>query len=66
MDFMGEQVSRGLFAPAIDYHNGVYYVTYTDIDNGGNFVVTAKNSAGPWSDPVLLPKARGNRPFPVL
>ena len=62
MDFMGEQVSRGLFAPAINYHKGVYYVTCTDIDNGGNFVVTAKNPAGPWSDPVMLPRARGIDP----
>jgi alpha-N-arabinofuranosidase len=62
MDFVGEQVSRGLFAPAINYHKGVYYVTCTDIDNGGNFVVTAKNPAGPWSDPVMLPRARGIDP----
>jgi len=62
MDFMGEQVSRGLFAPAINYHNGTFYVTCTDIDHGGNFVVTAKNPAGSWSDPVLLPQARGIDP----
>ena len=62
MDFMGERVSRGLFAPAINYHNGLFYVTCTDIDNGGNFVVTAKNPAGPWSDPVWLKEVRGIDP----
>lgn len=62
MDFMGEQLTRGLFAPAISYHNGTYYVTCTDIDHDGNFVVTAKNPAGPWSDPIRVPQARGIDP----
>jgi len=62
MDFMGEQLTRGLFAPAISYHNGTYYVTCTDIDHDGNFVVTAKNPAGPWSDPVRVPQVRGIDP----
>jgi alpha-N-arabinofuranosidase len=55
-------MTRGLFAPAIDYHNGIYYVTCTLIDKGGNFVVTAKNPAGPWSDPIFLPQAKGIDP----
>lgn len=62
MDFMGERMTRGLFAPAISYHNGIYYVTCTDIDNMGNFVVTATDPAGPWSDPVPLPQVRGIDP----
>lgn len=62
MDFMGERMTRGLFAPAISYHNGLFYVTCTDIDNGGNFVVTAKDPAGPWSDPTRLPQVRGIDP----
>lgn len=62
MDFMGEQVSRGLFAPAINHHNGIFYITCTDIDNGGNFIITAKNPAGPWSNPVYIKEARGIDP----
>lgn len=62
MDFMGEQMTRGLFAPAIRYHEGIYYVTCTDIDHDGNFVVTATNPAGPWSDPVKIPQVRGIDP----
>lgn len=62
MDFMDERLTRGLFAPAINYHNGLYYVTCTDIDHIGNFVVTAKNPAGPWSNPVALPDAKGIDP----
>ena len=62
LDFMGERMTRGLFAPAISYHKGTYYVTCTDIDNDGNFVVTAKNPAGPWSNPVKIPQVRGIDP----
>ncbi|MEP6493470.1 MAG: glycoside hydrolase family 43 protein [bacterium] len=47
-------ISRGLFAPAIRYHNGLFYVVCTLIDKGGNFVVTATNPAGPWSEPAWL------------
>lgn len=62
MDFMGEQVSRGLFAPAINYHKGIFYITCTNIDNGGNFIITARNPAGPWSDPVYIKEVRGIDP----
>ncbi len=62
MDFMGERMTRGLFAPAISYYKGTYYVTCTDIDHDGNFVVTAKNPAGPWSNPVRIPEVRGIDP----
>lgn len=62
MNFMGDGTSRGLFAPAINYHKGLYYVTCTLIDRKGNFVVTAKNPAGPWSDPVWLPQVKGIDP----
>lgn len=62
MDFMGERMTRGLFAPAISYHKGIFYVSCTDIDNMGNFVVTATDPAGPWSDPVKLPEVRGIDP----
>jgi len=53
--FDGLDVSRGLYAPAIDYKDGTFYIINTCVDCGGNFVITAKNPAGPWSDPVWLP-----------
>lgn len=62
MDFMGEPMTRGLFAPGISYYNGTFYVTCTDIDHDGNFVVTAKNPAGPWSNPLKLPQVKGIDP----
>jgi xylan 1,4-beta-xylosidase len=58
----GAGVSRGLFAPTIRYHDGIYYITCTLVDKGGNFVVTAKDPAGPWSDPVWLPEVNGIDP----
>jgi alpha-N-arabinofuranosidase len=54
--------SRGVFAPAIDHHDGSFYVVNTLVDAGGNFFVTAKNPAGPWSDPVWLPEIDGIDP----
>ena len=62
MNFIGERISRGLFAPSINYHNGIYYVTCTLIDGKGNFVVTAKNPNGPWSNPTWLPQVKGIDP----
>lgn len=62
MNFVGQRMTRGLFAPAISYHNGTYYVTCTNIDHRGNFVVTAKDPAGPWSDAVWLPQVQGIDP----
>jgi xylan 1,4-beta-xylosidase len=50
-DFSGMKVSQGLMAPAIAYHDGLYYIVCT---NRKNFVITAKNPAGPWSDPVYF------------
>ena len=54
LNYDGLGVSRGLFAPAISYHQGTFYMICTMIDAGGNFFMTATNPAGPWSDPVWL------------
>jgi xylan 1,4-beta-xylosidase len=58
----GLGVSRGIFAPAIRYHQGIYYVTCTLVDKGGNFVVTARIPEGPWSNPVWIPQVNGIDP----
>ena len=62
LDFDGLGMSRGVFAPAIEYHDGTFYVVNTSVDAGGNFFVTAKDPAGPWSDPVWLPTIGGIDP----
>ncbi len=54
ISFDGLGISRGVFAPSIHFHDGTYYIINTLVDAGGNFFVTAKNPAGPWSDPVWL------------
>lgn len=59
LDFGTLGLSRGVFAPAIEYHDGLFYVLNTCVDCGDNFLVTATNPAGPWSDPVWLPDLRG-------
>ena len=62
LDFDGLGVSRGVFAPTIEYHDGTFYVVNTSVDAGGNFIVTATNPAGPWSDPIRLPTIGGIDP----
>lgn len=54
--------SQGLFAPTMRYHDGTYYVICTNVSYGGNYVVTAQNPAGPWSDPYYLEGADGIDP----
>jgi xylan 1,4-beta-xylosidase len=60
LDSLG--VSRGIFAPAIRYNKGLFYVTCTLVDKGGNFVVYSKKPEGPWSNPVWLPQINGIDP----
>ena len=62
LDFDGLGMSRGVFAPTIAYHDGVFYVANTCVDCGGNFIVTATDPAGPWSDPVWIPEVGGIDP----
>jgi xylan 1,4-beta-xylosidase len=62
LDLDGAGVSRGLFAPAIRFSNGTYYITCTLVDKGGNFIITARDPKGPWSNPVWLPEVKGIDP----
>jgi alpha-N-arabinofuranosidase len=57
------QLPRGLniFATTIRYHAGTFYMITTNIGAEGNFYVTAKNPAGPWSDPIFI-QAQGIDP----
>ncbi len=50
----GMDDSRGVFAPTIRFHDGIYYIINTCVACNGNFYITATNPAGPWSDPVWL------------
>ena len=44
----------GIYAPTIRYNDGVYYMITTNVGNGGNFMVTATDPRGPWSEPIWL------------
>jgi len=55
-------MSRGIFAPTIRYHEGTFYMITTNVSYGGNFVVTATDPAGPWSEPHYLAGADGIDP----
>ncbi|MCR4734409.1 MAG: glycoside hydrolase family 43 protein [Treponema sp.] len=62
LDFSGQGVSRGLFAPTIRFHEGKFYCICTQVDKLGNFFVTADNPEGPWSNPIPIPAAQGIDP----
>ena len=55
LDFGSLGLSRGVFAPTIEHQGGLFYILNTCVDCGGNFLITATDPAGPWSDPVWLP-----------
>jgi alpha-N-arabinofuranosidase len=59
LDFGKLGLSRGVFAPTIEERDGTFYILNTCVDCGGNFLITAKDPAGPWSDPVWLPELEG-------
>ena len=47
-------VGDAVYAPALEYHQGTFYLFNTCVRCGGNFYVTATDPAGPWSDPVWV------------
>jgi alpha-N-arabinofuranosidase len=61
----GIRPSGGLYAPTIRHHDGVFYLVCTLVDGNvesGNFLVTATDPAGPWSQPLWLEEAEGFDP----
>ena len=50
----GDSVNGSVMAPTIRYHEGTYYIIVANFSVGGNLMITAKDPAGPWSDPVYL------------
>jgi len=65
LPLQGVRASGGLYAPTIRFSNGVFYVINTLVDGktkSGNFIVTATDPAGPWSEPFWLDEAPGIDP----
>ncbi len=56
--FAKPQHGNGVWAPAIRFHRGYFYIFYGDPDFG-IYMVKARNAAGPWSKPLLVKAAKG-------
>ena len=56
--FSAPRHGQGVWAPAIRFHKGEFYIYYPDPDFG-IYVTKAKNAAGPWSDPILVVGGKG-------
>lgn len=64
LDYKNCETSEGLWAPSIRYHNGLFYIINTFVSAGreadrDNYIITASDPAGPWSDPVFVKGADG-------
>ena len=70
MNLVDVQSDGGIHAPTIRYHKGTFYIITTNVYNSGdgkpglmrNFVITAKDPSGPWSDPHIIEGAPGIDP----
>ncbi len=54
--------SAGIYAPTLRYHDGTFYMVTTLTGGAGNFIVTATDPAGPWSEPHWIKDAPGIDP----
>lgn len=46
--------SGGIYAPTIRYHDGIFYMTTTNVSAGGNFIVHSRFPDKEWSTPVYV------------
>jgi alpha-N-arabinofuranosidase len=59
------QENGGIHAPTIRYNDGTFYIITTNMHNeipNTNFIITAKDPAGPWSEPYVIENAPGIDP----
>lgn len=61
LDLRGVGASQGIWAPCLTYDRGTFYLLYTVVKafycnmyDTENYLVTAKDIYGPWSEPVAL------------
>ncbi len=60
LPLVNAETSEGIFAPTLRYHDGTFYMITTNVtptNTLNNFIVTATDPAGPWSDPYPLDSA---------
>jgi xylan 1,4-beta-xylosidase len=53
LDLTGVRSSGGIYAPTLRHEGGAFHLVTTHVERG-NFVVTAPEPRGPWSDPLWL------------
>ena len=58
--FIGKEMHKGIYAPAIEYnpYNDTFYMITTDVGGGGNFFVKSKDPAKGWSERIRLPEVK--------
>lgn len=62
LDMKGNGDGGGIWAPCLSYCDGMFYLIYTDMKtedssafrDGHNYLTTATDIKGPWSDPIYL------------
>lgn len=61
VDLRGNPKNCSIWAPQISYHDGLFYLMYTDVKStkrpfkdSHNYLMTASSIHGPWSEPVYL------------
>ncbi len=47
-------LNGGIMAPTIRYHKGTFYILNMNYSDKGNYIITATDPAGPWSEPHWL------------
>ena len=62
LPLQGCEHNEGIYAPTLRWHKGTFYLITTNVSGGRNFIVTAKNPQGPWSEPHFWENARGIDP----
>ena len=61
LDLRGVPSSGGVWAPALSFHDGLFYLCYTIVHqhesatkDTPNYLITAPDIHGPWSDPLFI------------
>ena len=62
LNMEGNPKSTGIWAPCLTHHDGTFYLVYTDVKSWQdspykdtpNYITTAKDIKGPWTDPVFV------------
>lgn len=54
LDLRNAGTSTGIYAPTIRFHQGMFYMSTTNVSVGGNFYVSSEDPCGAWSDPVFV------------